>query len=75
MLWALIALRLIEFTGPDGQLVVINADEIVSLRSVRATDHFGPGIQCLIFTVDGKNIGVKETCEQVRETIHLVDPQ
>jgi len=69
MLWTLVALRLIQFTGPDGQTVVINPDEIVSVRSPRSTDHFGPGIQCLIFTVDGKYISVKEACSQVRETL------
>ena len=65
----LTALKLIQFTGPDGQVIVLNPDEVVSVRSPRSTDHFGQGIQCLIFTVDGKYIAVKEACSQVRETL------
>jgi len=76
MLW-LLALKLVTFTGPDDQIIEVNADEIVSVRTPRSADHFGPGIRCLINTSDGKYVSVKEECSQVVKTLQAVkdDPQ
>jgi hypothetical protein len=59
-------IKVITLMGPDGQQVEINRNEIVSTRAPRSTDHFGKGVRCLVFTVDGKYIGVIETCAEVR---------
>jgi hypothetical protein len=61
----LLALRLIELTGPDDQHIEINPSEIVSLRAPRGSEHFAPGINCLVSTADGKYVGVVESCEAI----------
>jgi hypothetical protein len=60
----LIALTLIVLTGPGGQNVKINPDEVVSLRAPRSTDHMPKTVHCIVFTTDTKFIGVEETCDQ-----------
>jgi hypothetical protein len=64
MIW-LIAAAFITVTGPENQHIKINADDVVSLREPRGADHFAPGTKCLVFTADGKYIGVRETCTEV----------
>jgi hypothetical protein len=62
----LLAVMLVRFTGPDGQRIEVNPDEVVSLRVPRSVEgHFAKGIQCLIFTGDGKMTGVVESCDEV----------
>jgi hypothetical protein len=62
----ILAVILVRFTGPDGQHVEINPDEVVSIRVPRANEgHFAKGVQCLIFTGDGKYTPVIETCDEV----------
>jgi hypothetical protein len=63
------AVPLILFTGPDGQLIEVNPQSVASIRSVRGGDHFTQAIKCNIFTTDGKNIGVVETCAEVHEKL------
>jgi hypothetical protein len=66
----LLALNLVEFTGPDHQQIVINADAVVSVREPRDTEtHFHQKIECLIATNDGKFVGVIESCDVVRERL------
>lgn len=60
---------LIKLTGPDGQEILINPKQIVSLRPPRGPDHVGPNIHCIVHTTDGKFIGVVESCETF---IHVV---
>jgi hypothetical protein len=66
---AVLALVLIQLTGPDGQAILLDRDKITTLRSPRSTEYFAPGTHCLVFTVDGKNVNVTETCEQVRKML------
>ena len=66
---ALLALELIQLTGPDHQVIQINPNEIVSIRTLRGSDHFGPGVRCIISTSDGKFIGVTESCESVHDML------
>jgi hypothetical protein len=71
-------MHLILLTGPDHQVVLINPDEVVSLREPRGTDqstHFAKGIACLIFTADGKYTAVIETCAAVRQKLEQLTPQ
>jgi hypothetical protein len=65
----LAAVPLILFTGPDGQLVEVNPHSVASIRTVRGGDHFAKGINCNIFTTDGKNIAVAETCDEVHKRL------
>jgi hypothetical protein len=60
----LVALTLIVLTGPGGQIVKINPDEVVSLRAPRSTDHLPRTVPCIVFTTDTKFIGVEETCDE-----------
>jgi hypothetical protein len=68
MVAELIAIALIQLTGPGSQVIHVNPDQIVTTRVVRPTqkDQFGPGVQCLVHTADGKYISVLETCDEVR---------
>jgi len=70
----IIAFHLVQFTGPHGQPVGINPMEVVSVRPVRATENFGPGIKCLIHTSDGKFIAVVETCDVVKRKLEEESP-
>jgi hypothetical protein len=65
------ALHLVQLTGPDGQDIEINPVEVVSLREPRGTEasHFHNKVKCLIFTTDGKFVGVQQDCERVRELL------
>lgn len=65
----IILLMLLHLTGPDGQDIQVNVDEIVSMRSPRGTDHFTAGTQCLVFTADGKYLSVKEPCKEIEKAI------
>lgn len=67
-----IALRLITLTGPDGQVIQLAPDKIATIRTPRGDDHFHKSINCLIFTTDGKNISVVETCAKVQQLLDQV---
>ena len=72
----LLALNLVEFTGPDKQMVEVNPDEIVSIREPRGEvqAHFHKDVKCLIFMSDGKFIGVIENCHVVVEKLGIGAP-
>ena len=65
----LVAAQFLELTGPDQQRVEINVSEIVSIRAPRRSDHFAAGINCVIFTSDGKYVGVMESCPKINDSI------
>ena len=65
----LIVLAFVTLTGPDGQVINMNPDEIVSLRTSRGEDHFAKGTRCLVTTTDGKYSTVREACDLVLERI------
>jgi hypothetical protein len=67
ILFALIIL--IQVTGPDTQVIDINPSQVVTVRPPRVSDHFGPGVHCLINTTDGKFVGVVQTCETVQKLL------
>lgn len=56
-------------TGPDNQEILLNVEEIVTLRPPRSVEHFAAGAQCLINTVDGKFLAVMEPCSEVHHRI------
>jgi uncharacterized iron-regulated protein len=65
----IVAIELIQLTGPDHQVIEINPQTIASVRSVRDPEHFARGTHCILFTTDGKNITVVETCARVHELL------
>jgi hypothetical protein len=69
----LAAVPLILFTGPDGQIIEVNPETVASIRSVRGGDHFTQAVKCNIFTTDGKNIGVTETCAEVHKRLQQAE--
>jgi hypothetical protein len=62
-------LLLVELTGASGESIVLNSDAVVTIRAPRRSDHFAPGMQCLITTSDGKYVAVRQQCHTVRELI------
>jgi hypothetical protein len=76
-----LALNLIVLHGPDGAEIDINLNEVSSIRdrSVASEGHFAKGVNCLLFMTNGKVIGVREDCDQVRMMVQngkpLVDPK
>jgi hypothetical protein len=58
-------LALILLTGAGGHHVHINPAAVTSLRDARAPDHTHQTARCLVFTRDGKFIGVAEDCATV----------
>jgi hypothetical protein len=68
----LVAVHLIQLTGPEHQVIELNPRSIVSLRHPRVIEHFAPGTHCLINTTDGKIVVVQEACDTVR---HMIEDQ
>jgi hypothetical protein len=62
----ILAVVLVQLSGPDGQWIDVNPREVVSVREPRVAEHFAPGIKCLLHMTDGKIITVVEDCETVR---------
>jgi hypothetical protein len=69
MLWLVATIQLVTLTGPNGQRIEVNANEIVSVRQPRSSDHFAIGTHCLINTTDRNAVAVQETCEAVLKII------
>jgi len=65
------ALIFIRLTGSDGAIVDLNPAEIVAMREPRPQGKriVHQTVNCLIFTADGKFIGVREHCNEVRKLI------
>jgi hypothetical protein len=68
-LTALAVLHLVILTGPDGQVIQVNPDTVITVRPPRGNEHFHPEIKCLIHTADGKIVTVTEDCDTVRERL------
>lgn len=66
MIDLLLIVELVRFTGPAGTPIDVNPETIISVRTPQAealrAEHFAPGTQCLLFTVDGKYIAIREDC-------------
>jgi hypothetical protein len=69
----IMALHLVVLHGPDGQLIEINPEEVISLRSPHIEGHVHHAINCLIYTSDGKYLGVVEECADVQTKLTGVD--
>lgn len=69
MKWLVVLSSFIQLHGPGNQLLEINPDEIVSLRMPQSTEHFAPGVRCIVNTADGKFSTVQEDCDTVKHLI------
>ena len=67
MLW--MSLTLILLTGPGGQTIELNPQAVVELRAPRGTDHVAKSVRCLVFTLDGRFVGVEESCARARDLV------
>lgn len=67
-------LTMFHVTGPDGQPIEVNPDAVAILRPPRGSDHFAAGINCLVFTIDGKYVGTVETCPSVQQILQGHQP-
>lgn len=72
-----LAVALIRLTGPDGQIIDINTNQIVTVREPRGKEqgHFHEDVHCLIHTTDGKVVAVVEACEKVRSMLREFDQE
>ena len=67
-----VALALLQFTGPTGGRVDINADEISTIRDstkIGEGGHYGPGTHCVLVLTNGHAVPVQEDCDRVRELV------
>jgi hypothetical protein len=61
---------LVELTGPRGHVIELNPHAVVTVRRVdTGNKHFVTGIHCVVTTVDGKFISVRESCNKVRQLV------
>jgi hypothetical protein len=70
-----LAVELLRFTSPDGAAIYVNPQEVVAVRPSRPTDHFTGTVHCVMFLVDGKFVGLRETCEEVLQTVPVPLPK
>jgi hypothetical protein len=69
VLAAALALELIHLHGPGNQIISLNPNEIVALRTPQETEHFAKGIQCIVATADGKFSTVLEDCDTIEKML------
>ena len=62
---------LVELHGPDGARILLNPDAITSMRAPSGTA--APGMKCALSLANGGVLGVRETCEDVRNIISRRD--
>lgn len=66
-----VALALIVLHDPDGRVVLLNPDSIVSMRADtgKPNELLQMRIRCAIATYDGKLVNVVESCDEIRGLI------
>jgi hypothetical protein len=70
ILKVVLALSFVALTGPDGQIVVINREHVVTVREPRKVEgHFHKDVKCLVHMDDGKFVAVIEPCDIVRQLL------
>jgi hypothetical protein len=65
----LLVIMLVRFTGPDGGRIDVNSVEVTSVREPRGQGHFAHGTNCVVVMSNGKFIGVREGCDEVRRML------
>lgn len=70
MLLVLAALHLIVLHSLDGGTVVVNSDQVTSLRSPRPKQNLThDAANCVVGLTDGKLVSVTESCDTVRQML------
>lgn len=70
MLLAVLAMHLVRLSGPDGQEIIVNKDQVVTVRTPRNIEgHFHKDVKCIIHLADGKFVAVVEPCDIVRQLL------
>ena|SRR5215510_2786119 len=71
------ALHFVFLHGPDDQQILLNVDEISSIREPRAAAeaHFGKNVHCIVFMTNGKFVGTAEGCEEVLQKVQEIDKE
>ena len=67
----LVAILLVQFTGPTGQRIDVNPAEVTSIREPQPANrtYLAKGINCLIGMSNGKFIAVRDGCSEVRQAL------
>ena len=64
----LLAIVLVSLHGPSGARVDINAAEVTSINEIHGqTENFVKGTHCVVVMSNGRFIGVREECDEVRD--------
>jgi hypothetical protein len=66
------ALELIHLHGPGNQIISLNPNEIVALRTPQKSDHFAEGVRCFVATADGKFSTVLEDCNTIEKMLEEI---
>lgn len=71
ILEAVLALRLIELMAPDGQIVHINPEHVLTVHKPREDSKrlFSPNVHCVVTMNNGRFISVKNNCSEVRKLL------
>lgn len=66
-----LAITLVQFTGPTGARIDLNPDAITSIRDPGAMPegHWSKGTHCIIVVDGGGAVAVTESCDQVRQAV------
>lgn len=66
-----IAVALLQFTGPTGARIDLNPAAITSIRdpSAMSEGHWNKNTHCIILVDNSPPIAVRETCDEVRQVV------
>jgi hypothetical protein len=61
----------IQLMGPDGQVIIVNPDQVVTVREPRhgVDGHFHKDVRCLLHMTDGHFVAVVDPCAVVRDLL------
>jgi hypothetical protein len=67
----ILALLLIQFTGPTGARIDVNADHVNSIRDPQAMPkgHWTKNVHCIITMDNNKLIAIMESCDEARQAL------
>lgn len=72
MFHELTVLALVALNGPNGQVIWVNPDQIVSIRKMREDkkNEVAAWVNCAIETETGKFVNTADTCDVVIEKLY-----
>lgn len=71
---SIVALMLLQFHGPTGARIDLNAEAITSIRdpSAMPEGHWSKATRCIILVDNSPPISVSETCDEVRQAVEAL---